>query len=82
MAIYDDGVNRVHGVDFSRLYHVPIRRALRWGLMHNKFCIIDNQMVITGSYNWTSNAELRNTENVTIRRDHHKHLHTQKNFED
>lgn len=34
------------------------------GLMHNKFCIIDDKLVITGSYNWTTSADLRNDENV------------------
>ncbi len=69
LVIYDDGVNRRHGFDFSRLNHTPIRRAERGGLMHDKFCVIDNQTVITGSYNWTNNAEFRNEENITIERD-------------
>lgn len=34
---------------------------LRWNnskqLTHEKFCIIDNRIVITGSYNWTKKAE-------------------------
>lgn len=34
------------------------------GLMHNKFCIIDDKLLITGSYNWTTSADLRNDENV------------------
>lgn len=34
-------------------------------LMHNKFCIIDSNVVITGSYNWTFKARL-NDENVII----------------
>ena len=37
--------------------------------MHNKFCVIDNQTVITGSYNWSSNAEFKNEENISIIRD-------------
>ena len=32
--------------------------------MHNKFCLFDNSMVISGSYNWTYSAETRNAENV------------------
>lgn len=36
------------------------------GIMHNKFAIIDNNMVITGSYNWTNAAEVQNDENVLI----------------
>lgn len=34
------------------------------GLMHNKFCIIDDELVITGSYNWTTSADLKNDEDV------------------
>jgi len=32
--------------------------------MHNKFAIIDGKLVITGSYNWTANAERNNYENI------------------
>ena len=69
LLIYDDGINRRNGVDFNQLNYTPIRRANRGGLMHDKFCVIDNQVVITGSYNWTNNAEFRNDENITIERD-------------
>ncbi len=34
--------------------------------MHNKFCVIDEKMVITGSYNWTYYAENRNWENILV----------------
>jgi Phosphatidylserine/phosphatidylglycerophosphate/cardiolipin synthases and related enzymes len=34
------------------------------GIAHNKVLIIDNKLVITGSYNWTNAAEKRNSENV------------------
>ncbi len=44
-------------------------RGRRGGLMHNKFCVIDNQVVITGSYNWSTNAEFKNDENVSIQLD-------------
>lgn len=69
IAIYDDGVNKKHGVDISSLPNKMIKRGQRGGLMHDKFCVIDNQIVITGSYNWTTNAEFRNDENVTIEKD-------------
>lgn len=36
------------------------------GFMHHKFCIIDNAIAITGSYNWTYYAESRNIENIVV----------------
>ena len=36
------------------------------GFMHHKFCVVDNIITITGSYNWTYYAETRNIENVLI----------------
>ena len=35
-------------------------------LMHNKFCVIDREVVISGSYNWTNKAKNDNYENITI----------------
>lgn len=35
-------------------------------IMHNKFAIIDNEIVITGSYNWTASAGERNDENLLV----------------
>ncbi len=35
-------------------------------LMHNKFCVIDREVVISGSYNWTKKARNDNYENITI----------------
>ena len=36
------------------------------GFMHHKFCVIDDSIAITGSYNWTYYAETRNVENIVI----------------
>lgn len=38
-------------------------------LQHNKYAIIDGLTVITGSFNWSVNAEERNAENLVIIRD-------------
>lgn len=35
-------------------------------LMHNKFVIIDQKILMTGSYNWTARATKANQENVVI----------------
>lgn len=37
--------------------------------MHHKFCVFDNQIVITGSYNWTRAASISNKENIIITND-------------
>ena len=68
VAIYDDGINRRHGVDLAGIPTKKIKPS-KGGIMHNKFCVIDNQIVITGSYNWSSNAEFKNEENISILRD-------------
>ena len=39
------------------------------GLMHNKFAVIDNRVLITGSFNWTPTAERKNQENLLIMTD-------------
>lgn len=36
------------------------------GIMHHKFCVIDEHMVITGSYNWTARADLENDESLVV----------------
>lgn len=36
------------------------------GIAHNKVMIIDHKIVITGSFNFTNNADTRNAENVIV----------------
>jgi len=43
-----------------------IRISSNSNLMHNKFAIIDNNIVLTGSYNWTASASERNDENLLV----------------
>lgn len=65
---YRDGVNNKHGVDFKGIPHIE-RRADRGGIMHRKYCIIDNHVSISGSYNWTDNASDHNDEYIQIIQD-------------
>ncbi len=44
----------------------PHRHWDRDGIMHNKFAVIDNKIVITGSANWTASAFVINDENIII----------------
>lgn len=66
---FDHPVNTRFGVNIGAIPHKVIR-GTRGGTMHDKFCVIDNQFVITGSYNWSDSAENKNDENVTILRDY------------
>jgi len=36
------------------------------GIMHDKFAVIDDRVVMTGSYNWTGSADKKNAENLLI----------------
>ena len=45
---------------------IPVKIDKKHRIMHNKYCIIDKKIVITGSYNWTKSAELDNAENIVI----------------
>lgn len=45
---------------------VPVRRDGNGGFMHNKVIVVDERYVITGSLNFSSNAETSNDENVLI----------------
>lgn len=47
--------------------NIEVRQDKRkYGLMHNKFMIIDRKMVVAGSYNWTDEAEKVNRENLIV----------------
>lgn len=45
-----------------------LKDGARDSFMHNKFCIIDNNIVITGSYNWSFKARM-NEENILVIKD-------------
>ena len=45
---------------------IDVRFYAGIGLMHNKFAVIDNRILITGSFNWTASAERENQENLLI----------------
>lgn len=72
LILMNDHINRGdYGLDFSRL--LQNNGTVLWigegkadeDLMHNKFVVIDQDTVITGSYNWSRKAQ-RNHENITI----------------
>lgn len=69
LIIINDSINlRQFGLDFNLFINEG--GVLFFGdtdnLMHHKFCIIDDKVLINGSYNWTYWAETQNEENITI----------------
>jgi len=63
-----DQINTNEGTEFDLLKQggVDVRRDGIAGLMHHKLILIDDSIVITGSYNFSNSAETRNDENVII----------------
>ena len=68
IIINDDNTNR-NSLDFSKFSklggEVLFTKSSK-SLMHCKFCIIDDIVLVTGSYNWTTKAEESNKEQITI----------------
>lgn len=69
LIISNDDINLNNDIDYNRL-NIGKSKVFFVGdggkdLMHNKFCIIDYNTVINGSYNWSYKAET-NLENIVI----------------
>jgi phosphatidylserine/phosphatidylglycerophosphate/cardiolipin synthase-like enzyme len=56
------------GVRGLRLNGITVRTlgVPEQSLMHNKFAVFDERLVVTGSYNWTHSAEYANYENLVV----------------
>jgi phosphatidylserine/phosphatidylglycerophosphate/cardiolipin synthase-like enzyme len=60
---------RYSSADFLANSGIPTKIDRAHAIAHNKVMIIDDQTVITGSFNFTKAAEQRNAENLLIIRD-------------
>jgi DNA uptake protein ComE-like DNA-binding protein len=45
---------------------IKVRISSNNYIMHHKFAVIDNRVLLTGSYNWTASANNRNDENLMV----------------
>ncbi len=45
---------------------IEIRINRKYAIMHNKYMIIDGKTIETGSFNYSTNAEKKNAENVIV----------------
>lgn len=71
IAVLDDAINRRAIAGLERLqaagaqvYWIP-EAASSGGSLHHKFCVLDEAVVMTGSYNWTRRAR-RADENLLL----------------
>lgn len=66
--ITDDDKARDRGSDVWRLLDagIAVRGDRMPDHMHHKFAVLDGRLALTGSYNWTRGAALRNYENLLI----------------
>ncbi|WWO96207.1 MAG: phospholipase D family protein [Candidatus Dasytiphilus stammeri] len=58
--------NRYTALTFLANHGISIRLNNNYAIMHHKFMIIDNQIVQTGSYNYTRAAAKQNAENIIV----------------
>lgn len=69
LIITKHSINENTGIDYSSLKKFGgdfVQIGDELGLMHNKFTIIDYNIVINGSFNWTNKANNSNNENISI----------------
>ena len=93
IAAHEKGVIVKMLVDRSQLTkkHAQLKKLLRGGITilvdkvpgiaHNKVMITDDWYVLTGSYNWTQNAEHKNAENLILITDKNTNQVYKRNWE-
>lgn len=75
LIIINDSINRRSGLEYNRLtdlggcFLMVGDKKKNSSMMHNKFCVVDVATVITGSYNWSRQAQA-NYENITVISEH------------
>ncbi len=74
LIVVDDEINRNYGPKYDqlvtnggRLYRVASNFSDN--IMHHKFCVIDKDITVTGSYNWSKKAQ-GNHENIIITKEY------------
>ena len=67
-VILEDGKKNENGGEYNSLHDsgIAIKLATTGSLFHHKFVVIDGSLTITGSYNWSNNADKNNFENVVF----------------
>ena len=70
--ITDDETMGSQGCDIQNLANagIPVRNDTNMqARMHHKFIVIDDELIMNGSFNWTVTAVKSNNENVVVTSD-------------
>ncbi len=67
-GVYEKVGSETEGAEMKTFFcaHVPVRQDGNPRFLHDKLIIVDNHIVISGSFNFSSNATENNDENVII----------------
>jgi phosphatidylserine/phosphatidylglycerophosphate/cardiolipin synthase-like enzyme len=67
-GVYEKTGSETEGAELRTFWcaHVPVRQDGNPRFLHDKLIIVDNRIVITGSFNFSNNATDNNDENVII----------------
>ncbi len=68
IIVNDDKNNSryLHIIGNLKEHGIKIKLLRTAGIMHHKFCLIDDKICMFGSFNWTDNANIRNIEDLNI----------------
>ncbi len=70
LVLNDDNINHQTPFDWSEFSRLGGRAYYfgndTGGIMHHKFCVIDAETLLMGSYNWTYRAANQNRENLLV----------------
>lgn len=53
-------------VETIRSAGIPVLTNKKHKIEHNKFAVFDDKYIVSGSYNWTTNASMYNSENCNF----------------
>lgn len=70
-VVLDEGQRKAHGSQWPRLRESGCEVVFDAAhqIMHSKVMVIDGSVVLTGSFNWTAQAETSNAENLLVVQD-------------
>merc|ERR1712039_971816 len=68
-GLQGSNIKAIQAIAYLNEVGIPVKKGKRGGAkVNHKFCVVDNTVICTGSFNWTQAAENKNQENFIILR--------------